>query len=320
MTNETFNPSSIRTLLDMLAYRRPAGSKTERRFIREYLEPLGVQRDAFGNLTKRIGNAPILWSSHTDTVHKQGGIQAVKVTQGWVKLAKSSPSNCLGADCTAGVWLMREMIQAGIPGLYVFHREEECGGLGSGFIADTTPQLLDGIQAAIAFDRRGATSIITHQWGGRCASDAFANSLGEALGIAYQLDDGGTFTDTANYTHIVPECCNVSVGFYDEHTARESLNLRHVIALRDALLKLDTGKLVIERNPSVVDRWEHVKPGIGAGDWSSYSFNDNDNGTPLSLVEMVKRYPLEVADLLEAFGMDSKGLEDEIIMRGGFFQ
>ena len=46
---------------------------------------------------------------------------------------------------------MREMILAGIPGLYVFHRNEESGGAGSDWIARETPWELHGIKAAIAF-------------------------------------------------------------------------------------------------------------------------------------------------------------------------
>lgn len=44
--------------------------------------------------------------------------------------AKNS-SNCLGADCTTGVWLILEMIKARIPGIYVIHNDEEIGCIGA---------------------------------------------------------------------------------------------------------------------------------------------------------------------------------------------
>jgi hypothetical protein len=40
-------------------------------------------------------------------------------------------SNCLGADCTTGVWLILEMIKANVPGVYVIHSDEEVGGKGA---------------------------------------------------------------------------------------------------------------------------------------------------------------------------------------------
>ncbi|BCJ91816.1 hypothetical protein IZ6_25510 [Terrihabitans soli] len=180
---ETKNKVGLNLLLEMLQTKRPAGSKAERRFIKRYLKPLGCSQDGFGNLILRIGDAPVLWSSHTDTVHREGGTQHVVLEGVIARLAANSKSNCLGADCTAGVWLMVEMIRAGVEGLYIFHREEECGGRGSRFIATRTPELLDGIKYAIAFDRYGYQSVITHQFD-RCCSDEFGVSLSKALGAA----------------------------------------------------------------------------------------------------------------------------------------
>ncbi len=307
----TTDLGSIHDLLKMLRVRRPAGSRSERRFIREWIEPLGVKRDNAGNLMKRIGTSPILWSSHTDTVHKDGGLQSIEYASGVVSLTKGSRSNCLGADCTAGVWIMREMIRAKIPGLYVFHREEESGGIGSAFIRDETPDVLAGVNAAIAFDRRGTGSIITHQWGGRSASDTFAHSLGDALCLPMTPDSGGTFTDTANYVDIVPECTNLSVGFAGEHSARETLDVMHLITLRDAILSADFSRLEYTRDPM---SWEPTEPKDPRGDWSSFSYAPKRG----SIFQLVRDYPDEVADILEAFGMDYASVSEEIELRRGF--
>jgi acetylornithine deacetylase/succinyl-diaminopimelate desuccinylase-like protein len=125
--------SSLDCLHEMLTYCRPHGSRAEEDFIQRYIRPLGMATDSAGNLHKRIGETDILWSCHTDTVHRKDGAQAIEVTSdGWV-FAKDS--DCLGGDCTAGVWLMVNMIQRHVPGWYVFHRAEEVGGLGSTYIA-----------------------------------------------------------------------------------------------------------------------------------------------------------------------------------------
>jgi hypothetical protein len=303
-------------LLEMLTYRRPAWSKTERGFIHRYIRPLGVHEDGIGNLSKRIGTAPVLWSCHTDTVHHSGGRQKLRTTNGIVAQDDKS-SNCLGADCTAGVWLMVNMIRAGVPGLYVFHRAEEIGGVGSSFIAKHRPSALEGIKYAVAFDRRATQSIITHQ-GDRCCSETFSLSLSAALGMGHSSDPGGTFTDTANYTGLVGECTNVSVGYMNEHTKRETLDLGYIERLRDALLAIDTATLVAERKPGEIDPDDYHFNFDAKDPW------DDEDQEPLSigshgatLATLLREHPDEVADWLEEYGITADEIATAIYLRGG---
>ena len=117
-----YGGADLESLMTMLRTCRPHNSKAEKRFIKEHIDPLGVERDGFGNLYKRIKGVgdSILWSCHTDTVHIKGGKQNIQKRKGVVSLVPDSKANCLGADDTAGIWLMREMILAGKPGLYIF--------------------------------------------------------------------------------------------------------------------------------------------------------------------------------------------------------
>lgn len=268
-------------LLDMLSYRRPAGSRTERKFIREHLVPLGVEPDLFGNLILRIGAAPVLWSSHTDTVHRQGGNQILGQSKGLLCVYDKN-SNCLGADDTAGVWLMAQMIREQVPGLYVFHRQEESGGVGSSHIAYDTPELLDGIECAIAFDRRGTDSIITHQ-GGRCCSDVFADALSAEIGLGFSPDSGGIFTDTANYVDLIPECTNVSVGYHNEHSRAETLDSEHLFRLLDSVLRVNMDSLPIVRAAGATedDKWaDRWAPGWSLNSWDRDANDDTFGWTP----------------------------------------
>ncbi|MFG1395853.1 hypothetical protein [Roseixanthobacter pseudopolyaromaticivorans] len=325
MTLSTPRPEAA-TLLAMLRYRRPASTKTERYFIERFIEPLGVERDAYGNLTKRIGDAPVLWSCHTDTVHSQGGKQKLAIEGNIVKA--DGASNCLGADCTTGVWLMAEMIKAGKPGLYVFHRDEEIGGHGSNHIAHKTPELLDGIKMAIAFDRYGTKSIITHQWGGRCCSDVFAKSLGAELGLGMEADDGGSFTDTANYTDLVGECTNVSVGYLHQHTKREQQDVAFALRLLDALLALDVWRIQVFRqpgdpDPDEVHRWK-AKGGTRQPcytDWMDDVWGQEEAPPRRShtILSLVRDHPDEIADWLEEHGIGTAELLEVVQSRGGPF-
>ncbi|MCP1757760.1 M28 family peptidase [Bradyrhizobium elkanii] len=236
----------------MHTYCRPANSPAEARFIDRFLKPLGVTKDQFGNHFIKIGDDPIvLWSSHTDTVHTRDGIQEIDFDGTYLKLPAESKSSCLGADCTAGIWVMTEMIKAKVPGHYVFHCAEEIGCVGSRAIAEQNPKFLDGIKAAVAFDRFGVGSVITHQ-GTRTASDAFGESMMAQLPKRFKLDPTGLVTDTKQYREIVPECTNISVGYFDHHKPTERLDVAHLIELRNHMVQFDAGKLVIERDPTIV--------------------------------------------------------------------
>lgn len=324
---------SVKTLVDMLTYRRPAWSKTEKKFIKNYISPLGVTFDQKGNAIKRIGQAPILWSCHTDTVHRKQGRQHIRAKNGIFKLGPNSESTCLGADDTAGVWLMREMILAKKPGLYIFHRGEEVGGVGSDFIATKTPALVQDIQFAVAFDRHGYDDIITHQGWGRCCSDEFAYSLAQGIDMDYKLSPNGIFTDTANYIEVIGECTNVSVGYMEEHSRDEQLDYEHLFKLRDAILTLDTSKLVCKRQPGEVDSHHHVN-------WIKHNSNDvysydaygneiddiYDNKdydyvsrhSSTTMERLIRNHPDVVADWLEQQGVDVEDVADAVEVRLGY--
>lgn len=306
--------TGLPALMDMLTYRRPAWSTSEEAFIDRFLHPLdGLAQDGFGNLwlsiPERDGSAPrILWSSHTDTVHRNAGRQSV-VRRGPMALLRDAAdgrkgrSNCLGADCTAGVWIMREMILARVPGLYIFHRDEESGGNGSGWIAANASEHLADVVFAIAFDRKGYGDVITHQ-GGRTASDAFACSVAAVLGGAYSPDDTGLFTDTAMYAALIGECSNVSVGYFGAHGPQEEQDVEFLLALRDTVVSADWSTLVAERSPGEIsdDRWPP--------DWGWERSFDIDGRRPRCLAAYVEDHPGIAADFLEHLGVTVADLED----------
>lgn len=328
-------PEPVKRLYEMLTYKRPHGSKAERKFINRFLMPLGMVKDNYGNLYKRIGkDSRVLWSCHTDTVHRTSGRQRVRDDgAGWLY---AITNECLGADCAAGVWLMTEMIRREVPGLYVFHRDEESGGRGSTFIATHYKELLEGIDYAIAFDRKGFNSVITHQWGGRCCSNAFADALASALGNGWQKDDGGTFTDTAMYMDIVPECTNISVGYVDQHTSRECLYSPFILDLLERVCALDVEALPVARDPKAYAAFEDDRSspyencyyraaygygyddyqGYGAANtsglpWDDYEPNTRRQSARYRLLEAIHDHPEVVAELLDEYGIGA----DEILLK-----
>ena len=300
---------SISELLDMLTYCRPARGLYEKTFINRFLHPLGAEPDDFGNYWLTVDDAPILWSSHTDTVHREDGLQSVTVGDG---VAYAEKSSCLGADDTAGVWLMMQMIRAGVSGTYVFHREEEVGGHGSIFVNRNFANDLAAYKCAIALDRKGYGDVLTHQMGSRCCSDAFAESLSSILGGRYAPDDGGVFTDTYHYRDNVGECVNISVGYHMQHGPNETLDLAFVSRLRDVLLAADWSHLVFDREPGEkeredLDRYAAFK-GYGYGGTAS-RWEDYDDEDLSDLAKFVEEEGATVAAYLQDRGVTIHDLE-----------
>lgn len=255
------NPIGV--LFHMFQYARPGRTAGEEAFIEQFLMPIpNIERDEYGNHFVFVGKKPTTaFSSHTDTVHSISGRQLIGIFDKDF-IARCNPEShfnktgnimderdCLGADDTAGVWIMHQMIAAGVPGLYIFHRDEETGGRGSRWIAEHTPELLRGIDRAVAFDRKAYHSVITRGPGDKC-SDEFARALANKLndlGGHYRPDPSGVFTDTANYTHLVPECTNISVGYHDAHRPSEHQHIGHLDWLMWASCQLPWDELPIVR-------------------------------------------------------------------------
>ena len=257
----------IRNMKRILTYGRPAGDKVEEDFIKRYflggkydnMPGVKMWTDEFqyrrgdlkGNIYIQVGekeDSKTVFSCHTDTVHRTGVIQNVFLCPSDL-VFRTDSGQCLGADDGTGVWIMLEFLKAGMDGVYVFHRAEEVGGQGSAFIANGDLFKDGHYNKCVAFDRKADKSIITHQACARCCSDEFTEDLAAKLGMGHKADNTGSFTDSANYTDLIAECTNFSVGYYGAHSARETQDIEYLFPFRDALAKLDWESLVISRQP-----------------------------------------------------------------------
>lgn len=240
-------------LVNLLTYRRPSSSVEATMFATEFIMPVMGPPDIDGNYYCSIadpetGTPRVAFMAHYDTVHYDGGRQVVDVNNHLASLPDTSKSSCLGADCTTGVWLILEMIRNNVPGHYMIFADEEIGCYGSrGFAKNNKEWIMEDIDACISFDRYGTGSVITHQSSMRTASETFSRSLSGILGLGMKSDDGGSFTDSNEFVDIIHECTNISVGYMNQHSKRETQDLAFAVTLRDALLSADWSKLQIER-------------------------------------------------------------------------
>ena len=278
----------------LLTTKRPHGSKTNKR-ITEWLRsqlPYELQVTSFydgaGNLhvdNRSLDSHRTLFVAHVDTVHRSEGKNKIRKT----KTHWHAKGDVLGADDGAGVALLFHMIWSNVAGYYIFTQGEERGGVGARYLAEKQQDLLKQFDRAIAFDRRGIDSVITHQGWGRCCSDEFGNALADELmkhneQLMMLNDDTGVYTDTAEFTDIIPECTNISVGYDREHTQSESLNLVYYQHLSAAVLSVAWDDLPVSRDPSVQEDlystgswWQEYKTYTGSkSKWTDIVWDDDD--------------------------------------------
>lgn len=271
-------PSKL--LVSILGQKRSHGSAGDLGFRKWLLDYLRNQKQVSvgpqGNIIVVVGNpthSTTLFSCHVDTVH--GSKESNQpLTDGYhqrlmydtafehVFLEDKTQSGCLGADDGAGIYVLLRMIEAEVPGTYVFHVGEEKGGIGSRALLTARKEWLEGFDRAIAFDRKGSTDVITHQGGQECASKTFCLDLAAALDMGHKPSDGGTFTDTKVYAGVIPECTNVACGYENAHTPAEYLDYGYLEHLVAACIKVQWDKLPTVRKPvepapklSINDPW-----------------------------------------------------------------
>lgn len=294
----------MKLLKAMLRYTRPAYSQADDEFCIRFLDSLpGCYADEYGNRIVKVGESRTMFASHTDTVHNYSGFQTLTEDSGG---RIRSDANCLGADDTAGVWLMVRMVEQHKPGLYVFHRNEEVGCLGSSWIVKHTPDLVKEIDHVISLDRRGYDSVVTNQAGQDTASDQFATALADAIGLGMFADPTGVFTDSLSYSEVVAECTNISVGYHHAHTRREMLSSGFIGALLRSLLTVDFSRLPVVRKP--VSRYDDFYG--SAYTFGRYDYGDKSERNYYQLVRAVREDPEAAASLLSECGFTLDDLID----------
>lgn len=228
----------------------PHGTETE---LKNHL-PNGFKEDGNGNYFIEIGNNPsTMFTCHLDTADRKQ--EKVKhVLDG--NIIRTDGTSILGADDKAGMVVLLYMIEKNIPGLYYFFIGEERGCVGSSRLAKVWSKRPESnyITKCISFDRRGTDSVITEQLYGVCCSLEFAKELSNNLNVVessfnYRPDPTGIYTDSAQFTNLISECTNISVGYYNEHSHSERQDIRHLEKLCDAVCKIDWESLPVVKTP-----------------------------------------------------------------------
>ncbi len=297
--------------------------------------PEGYKEDGLGNYYLEIGDKPsTMFACHLDTACSKK--ERVIHVQKSANIIGTDGTTILGADDKAGMVVILYMIENKVPGLYYFFEGEEVGCIGSGKVADAWDSMFfsDYIKKVVSFDRRGTDSIITDQFYGRCCSDEFGNDLAEklnstGLGFNFDLDPTGIFTDSAKFMELVPECTNISVGYYDEHTKYETQDIEFLQRLCKGVCMIDWESLPIKRDhtedpyqgyfSSYGSRNVSVEDFVGEDlSWSEYNYSYFDRkGASVKLYISSKYIEYEI-NIIDAWisGSDMYPGEKNIIWNG----
>jgi len=309
--------------------------------------PDGYYKDPIGNLWYFIGKRSehkTMFSSHMDTVHGKL-VEAVvpMITDDGIVYGTTPTGlpSVLGADDKVGMYIMLRLLEAKVPGVYCFHVGEECGGIGSSWVAKERPALLNNIDRCIAFDRAGYTDVITEQYD-QCCSEEFAKDLAAQINKGmpamslFEPDNTGVFTDSANYTDHIAECTNLSVGYFNQHTVNEHFDNYWLEELFiPAILKVEWSELITKRTPGDSDygydfnlctkhgRKEYkdsLKPYNTYGSYGGYGgYSNNDPWSYLTVNSAWGALPsLSPLDDYPSAGLAviEKALEKQIVAKG----
>ena len=143
------------------------------------------------------------------------------------------PENILGADDRAGIALILEVLRFfsefndGYSIKYLFTTSEEYAPHG---VENVDPAFFENVEFALSLDRKGCRDIVYKHGSINYSSEEFAKKISliseNLFGIhdAFRHCEGG-ISDLRFWSELVVESVNLSIGYSDEHTHKESLNL-----------------------------------------------------------------------------------------------
>lgn len=173
------------------------------------------------------GELPVLLVAHMDTVHKE--IPSVIHTEGGIV---SSPQG-IGGDDRCGVYSILEIVKERKCHV-LFCEDEEIGCVGSQKFIKTQfcEEVAKEINFMVEIDRRGATDLVYYDNDNKDFHEFCANATG-------YKKNWGSCSDISYLMEAMDRSgVNVSSGYYNEHTFKETINLAEMQNTIKAVEKL----------------------------------------------------------------------------------
>lgn len=174
--------------------------------------------------------------SHLDTINDSKKIKLqnsdIEINGDIIRLSQSSLAKCLGGDDRCGVYTALQLINLGFPFGFAFFCDGEVGCIGSSMLAKDIDEN-ESITAFIGLDRRGLDNVAVYGYNNSDLINLFENE-------GY-IEVDGSITDVSVLSEQSSRnlaCVNLSVGYYNEHTKREFINIYGIQKAIKTLIKL----------------------------------------------------------------------------------
>lgn len=172
------------------------------------------------------GDIPIALVAHMDTVFP---MPAKEVYYDRVKNVIWSPEG-LGADDRAGIFAILQILKKGLRPHIILTTDEEKGAVGASILAQEDCPFKD-LRYIVQLDRRNSCDCVFYD----CDNPAFTEYI-ENFGFVEAI---GSFSDISM---ICPAWkiagVNLSIGYRDEHSISETLNVGHLLSTIDKVTKM----------------------------------------------------------------------------------
>ena len=228
------------------------------------------------------GVTPIALVAHMDTVFKT---PPEKIYYDQKYHIRWSPQG-LGADDRAGVYLIWRIVRAGYRPHIILTTNEEVGGLGAMALVRQMQKCPFDLKYIVELDRQGMNDCVFYS----CANDDFVKYV-ESFGF---VTDWGTYSDISD---ICPAWgiagVNLSVGYFDEHRATETLNTSAMMDTYGKVIKMIHDSANAEYFKFIPDPYEKYFMSIGkkyATAWG-FPYEDDDDDEWVYGQKMVGYYP-----------------------------
>lgn len=206
-----YNQKNIKQLVDML--------KMNQQQLKDYcLEQLNkcyIDIDSSDGFIFCKGDIPIMLVAHLDTVGENPP-KTVLYDNYYITTIQS----ILGGDDRCGVFTILKILEKGYRPYVLFTEDEEIGAVGATKFTKKYTQKLD-LKYIIELDRRGQDDCVFYDTG----NEEFMKYV-QKFGFKKAF---GSFSDISV---ISPQydiaSVNVSVGYYNEHTFNEYININHL--------------------------------------------------------------------------------------------
>lgn len=188
--------------------------------------------DLYGNLIaeRNVGNNDFipLIIAHVDINQQDDATPMLVRINDWLFGFDDATGTSIGVghDDKAGIYFALQVAKTKLDCKIIFTKDEEVGCVGTSYLEKIH---FKNISFAVQLDRRGSSDVSQYTNGVNVVSKAFKENTKATLtkfGMKY-VDCVYTDVGALKSVHKVDFCCiNVSCGYYNEHSNKETLNIQ----------------------------------------------------------------------------------------------